>query len=345
MSAAALVALSCCVAAVMALAAGYLARVRMPRPPVGVYTSSDVAVLCCGVVVAPLVYRALPEAVVSALFGLVLCTAVQFTLAPLTGSPLAWCAAACGGAVTAVAAVAGHPAAVRTGTGVLLAAAVVGVANLWCQGGMRSVHVASLAAVLSVYDLVATALTSLTADFAARVTGRPFAPLLALTGGDRPVAVGLGDLLMLVLFPLVAAKAYGRRAALLAAAVGITVTSAISALFAAGVLHRGFPLLTALGPFVVAQHLLWSRKSGAERTTRQWQAGTPGPAHPGRPSGPDPDTMAALELAPPPDLAPGTWLAVRDGQVVGTGATPGLAHRAARRSAGAGGSTPLVRQV
>ncbi|MFJ3216969.1 hypothetical protein ACIPLC_13750 [Kitasatospora sp. NPDC086801] len=336
-----LVGLSCCVALLMAVAGVYLVRVRMPRPPVGVYTSSDIAVLCVGVVLAPLLYVNLPGVVVSALFGLVLCLAVQFTLAPVLSGRWAWGLALVAAGVTA--ACSGHPVAVRAGTDVMLAVAVVGVANLWTQSGMRSAHAAALAAVLSCYDLVATTLTQVTAHFVTQVQGRPFAPMLVLTGGSPPVAVGLGDLLLLVLYPLVAAKAFGRTAALLAAAAGVVVTSAVSALFALGALTEGFPLLTALGPLIVVQHVVWSRRLGGERTTARWRAGTESPAP--RPDRLQPDAAVASALAvpAPAELAAGTWIAVADGRLVGTGDSPGLARRDARQR---GTDTlPLVRQL
>ncbi|MFE4515216.1 hypothetical protein ACFRMQ_13635 [Kitasatospora sp. NPDC056783] len=280
---AALTALSAAVAAETALAARYLARVRMPRPPVGVYTAGDVAVLCAGVVLAPLLYTALPGAAVCALFGLVCCLALQFTLAPLltaTGPravPWSWAIALTATAATTTAALTGHPGAARAGSDLTIAAAVIGVANLWTQSGLRSTHTAALAAALTVYDLTATTLTDTTTRFFAQVQDRPFAPMLALTGGPAPVAIGLGDLLLLVLHPLVAAKAHGRTAAVCAALTGLATTSAVSACFAAGWLTTGFPLLTALGPLIVAQHLYWRRRFGGERTTAQWRAGHPLP--------------------------------------------------------------------
>ncbi|MEW2518727.1 hypothetical protein [Actinacidiphila alni] len=295
MSGVALAALSGCVALVMAVAGAYLARVRMPRPPVGVYEPADIVLLCVGIVLAPLLYLELPGTAVAAVFGVVLGLAVQFTLAPVMAArwpgagwatATTWLLAAAGCAVTAL--LHDRPTGVRVGTDLLIAVAVVGVANLWTQSGMRAAHVAALAAALACYDLVATALTDVTLRFATRVQGRPFAPMLALTGGRHPVSVGLGDLLLLVLFPLVAAKAYGRGAALVAGAVGVTVTGAISALFAVGALTSGFPLLTALGPLIVAQHLYWSRRLGGERTTAQWRAAPGGvrPAPGGVRSGP-----------------------------------------------------------
>ncbi|WP_316529578.1 hypothetical protein [Kitasatospora brasiliensis] len=333
-----LAALSAAVATVIALAACYLARIRMPRPPVGVYTAGDVAALCTGVVLAPLLYTALPGAAVSALFGLVCCLAVQFTLAPLLTGPRSWAAALAATAATTLAALTGHPGAARTGSDLMIATAVVGVANLWTQSGLRSTHTAALAAALTAYDLAATTLTDTTARFFTQVQDRPFAPLLALTGGPHPVAVGLGDLLLLTLYPLVAAKAHGRTAAVTAALTGLATTSAVSACFAAGRLTTGFPLLTALGPLIVAQHLYWRRRSGGERSTAQWRTGHPLPLPAPRHTEP----AAALAAPAPEDALPGTWLALADGRVLGIGPTPGQARRDARRN---GAATPTTARL
>ena len=322
MNTTALAALTLCAAAAVALALAYLARVRLTRPPVGVYSAGDVAVVCVGVVLAPLLDLALPTPAVVAVFGVVLGTAVQFTLAPLTGGRWAWLLAAA--AVAGTLALHGRPTAVMAATDLLLLVAVVGVANLWVQSGMRSAHVAALAAVLAGYDLVASTLTSVTVRFAAEVQGRPFAPQLALTRGALPVSLGLGDLLLLVLYPLAAAKAFGRRAALLAAAVGLTVVSTVSLLFATHVLTSGFPLLTALGPLIVAQHLYWAQRQGRERTWAEWRSGAMAAA----PPNPATDALRTTGSAGLPE---GCWLAVSDGRVVGVGATPGRARRDARR--------------
>ncbi|MFJ9680611.1 hypothetical protein ACIRP2_21540 [Streptomyces sp. NPDC101194] len=347
MNAAALVGLNCCVLAVTAAGAVYFARVRMPRPPVGRYELPDVAVMYAVVVVAPLLYLVLPRAAVATVFGLLLCAALQFTLSPLTGGGRAWAVAAASVATTAGLAVAHRPLAVMVLTDVLLAVAVVGVANMWVQSGMRSAHAAWFAGALACYDLVATGLTSLMDRFADQVMGLPFAPLLAVTRGDPPVALGLGDLLLLVLFPLTAVKAFGRVAGLVAAGVGLAVSGAVSLLFGLGALTGAFPLLTALGPLIVLQHLFWARARGGERTVAEWRAGTPRPASATVSTEPDPEILRALEPAGAEELSTqpseGDWLAVIDGRVVGSGTSPGTA----RKDAGLHGfaSVPVVRQV
>lgn len=347
MNTTAMLGLNACVAAITAAGAAYFARVSMPRPPVGRYELPDVAVVFLVVIAAPLVYLALPRTAVSVVFGLVLCAALQFTLAPLLGGRRAWLLAVAAVAVTAGFAFADLGRTVTALTDVTLAVAVVGVANMWAQSGMRSSHTAWFAGALACYDLVATGLTSVTDRFADQVVGLPFAPLLALTRGDPPVALGLGDLLLLVLFPLVALKAFGRAAGLAAAVVGLAVSCAVSLLFAQGVLSDTFPLLTALGPLIVVQHVWWTRATGGERTMAQWRAGLPHAVRSDALTEPDPTVVAALDPGDARGLraeaAEGDWLAVLDGEVVGRAASPGAARRdAARRGSE---RVPVVRQT
>ncbi|MER5886150.1 hypothetical protein ABT160_20200 [Streptomyces sp. NPDC001941] len=341
MNAPALVGLTCVVAAITAVGSAYFARVRMPRPPVGRYELPDVAVMFVVVVAAPLAYLALPRTAVAVVFALVLCAALQFTLAPLTGGGRAWLVSVLAVGATAVCAFADLPVAVTVLTDVLLAAAVVGVANMWAQSGMRSSHTAFFAGALACYDLVATGLTSVMERFAAQVTGLPFAPLLAVDQGDPPVALGLGDLLLLVLFPLTATKAFGRAAGVVAATVGVAVSGTVSLLFGLGVLTGAFPLLTALGPLIVLQHLLWKRARGAERTSAEWRAGAPRAASATGDVAPDPVLLQALRTSNS-NPAQGDWEALADGRVVGSGASPGRARRDARLRGHEG--VPVVRQ-
>lgn len=189
---------------------------------------------------------------------------VQMTLAPLVGGGPALVAAAaiCVGQVVAAAAGARTVLIVVNDLTVLLL--TVGVTNLWAQTGMTPWHVAALAAALTVYDTLATGVTTLTADFVGRFLGLPLAPVLAVQYGPSPIAIGLGDCLMLALWPLVADRVYGRAAALWALAVDAGLLAVLLAGFAIRVLPSGVPVLTPLGPLMVAQVLLWHRlRAGA----------------------------------------------------------------------------------
>lgn len=270
----ALLVMAGCVGLLMALGGAYQARVRLPRPPFGVWTWADIWLIGLAVVVAPLAYVAMPGRLVAAVFGVVLCTATQLAVAPLTGARLGWVIAIGLSAAAVAAAAAGQRIAVLALTDVLLALAVIGVTNLWTQTGIRAAQVSVLAGFIAVYDLVATGLSDFTARFAAEVGGLPFAPLFMVDLKPVPVGIGLGDLVMLVMYPLVATKAFGRAAGLVAAVAGLGATGVVIALFLAGWFSTGFPLLTLLGPLIIVQYAWWRRHGGhRERTVNEWRAG------------------------------------------------------------------------
>lgn len=336
----AILALTGCVALMIGGGAAFASRYRLPRPPIGTYTYPDVLFVFAVVVVAPLAYLEMPKAAVATIFGLVLLVALQLGLAPLVGGRPAWLAAAVLCAATAAAALLDRPVAVIVLTDALLAAGVIAVASLWAQSGMRAGHVTLFAALLTGYDLVATALTTVMTRFFAEVQELPFAPVFLITRGDTPVGIGLGDLLMLVLFPLVAQRAFGRPAGLVAAALGVAVTAVVGVLFATGVLTTGVPLLTVLGPLIVGQYGLWRALGRGERRTWQWRSGLPAVVPP--PPAPDATLVAALRL-PADGGDPDRWLAVYNGLIVGEGSSPGQARRSARENGCP--AVPIVRRA
>jgi hypothetical protein len=329
-----------CISLLVAVSALYFHRWELPRPPIGCFRASDIAVMFAMVVLAPLAYLELPPAMVVTIFALILLAAVQLVLAPLLGGRIALAVSIVLCGATASAWMLGHPLLTTILTDLVLALAVVGVTNLWVQGGLRAAHVAWLAGLLAVYDVIATSLTSVTARLAAELQGMPFAPVFMLTSGRAPVSVGLGDLLLLVLFPLAATKAYGRVAGLVAGLSAVTITAVVTALFWSGLLSTSVPLLTILGPAIVVQYAFWRRLARRERTTRDWRDGVP-------PIATSPDLLllleAALEIPLPEPLAEGVWIAMSKNGVVGTGASPGLARRAARENGHIG--MPFVRQT
>jgi hypothetical protein len=85
----------------------------------------------------------------------------------------------------------------------VLIVAVVGLSNLWAQSGMKARDLAVLAGVLAVYDLVATSVLPLTTGLVGRLAGMPFAPMVVWGTGHEGLGIGLGDLLLATVFPLV----------------------------------------------------------------------------------------------------------------------------------------------
>lgn len=255
-------ALDCLVVATVVAAAAYRRWLRMPRPPVGRFVWSDIWVMVAAIVGLPFAYVHLPVWAVVGLFGLVVFLVLQATLTPLLGGRLAALAAGavCAAAVAAAGLRPGGPAALLVVNDLVVVLLVVGATNMWAQTGMRASHVAALAAALTVYDAVATGVTSLTADFLGRFAGLPFAPVLSVGYGSNPTYIGLGDCLMLTIWPLIAARTYGRAAAACAVVADAAVLGGLLWGFATHILQGTVPLLTPLGPLIVAQHLLWRRR-------------------------------------------------------------------------------------
>jgi hypothetical protein len=158
---------------------------------------------------------------------------------------------------------------------VALVLLVVGTTALWAQSGLRARDAAVLGGALALYDLVATSLLPLTDDLIDRLAGLPLAPMIAWGAGDgRWVGLGLGDLLMATVFPLVLRKAYGRRAALAAALVALGAITMLFCLGRLGLLPDTVPVMVLLGPLMVAQYGFW-RRLGPERTTWQYRRAEP----------------------------------------------------------------------
>jgi hypothetical protein len=119
----------------------------------------------------------------------------------------------------------------------------------------------------------------------------PLTPLVAwpieagITG--QWLAIGLGDLLLATVFPLVMRKAYGQQAGLAALVLAVTALASALALPALDLLQTAFPVMVVLGPLMGLQYLYWRRRCGPERTTWQYIQAESGPGrlpHPfGRP--------------------------------------------------------------
>lgn len=329
-----------CTILLIAVSVLYFHRWVLPRAPIGFFRAFDIAIMSAIVVIAPLVYLGLPPAVVVTIFALVLLAAVQLVLAPVIGGRIALAVSIVLCGATAAAWLLRHPLLTTVLTDVVLSLGVVGVTNLWVQGGLRARHVAWLAGLIAVYDLIATTLTSVTTRLATELQGMPFAPVFALTGGRTPVSIGLGDLLLLVLFPLAAARAFGRAAALVAGFTAAAIVAFAEALVQAGLFTTALPLVTILGPAIIIQYVFWRQLGRRERTTREWRDGV-------HPVARRPDPLlaleAALEIPMPEQLPEGIWLAISDDGVVGQGLSPGLARRSAREHGHL--TVPFVRQT
>lgn len=267
-----------CVLAGMLLSMFYFRFCAISHPPIGVINLWDVAFLLAAVVVVPYVYLGLPLWLVTALLALGMSCLLYVLLEPILHRTLL----AVG--ITVLIVAADLFAAWRYGTAgmpffvvnnAVLIAVAVGFSNLWAQGGMPARALAILAGALAVYDFIFTERLSLMGDLFSGLAAAPFAPILAWpTGGGQWVGLGLGDLIIITLAPLVLRKAYGRSAGVAAIAIHFLAVALLLLLLVAGV-RASFAVMVLLGPLVVLQYFYWNRRRGVERTTRQYLQAEP----------------------------------------------------------------------
>lgn len=256
----------------------YFRRYEITRPPVGVFSLGDVAVMIGVIVILPYLYLAFPLWLVGGIFALGMLSILYFTAEPVLRSRWAvwlvvlamWGADICTqlwfGAFSVPFLVTNNA---------VLVIAIAGTTNLWAQSGMKARDVTVLAGVLAVYDVIATSLLPLTTDLFARLAGMPFAPLVAWGADGAQLAVGLGDLLLATTFPLVMRKAFGRPAGIAAIIIVLSATAAVIAFLQLAEVRVTLPAMTVLGPLMVLQYGYWKRRQGQERTTRQYLQAEP----------------------------------------------------------------------
>lgn len=82
--------------------------------------------------------------------------------------------------------------------------------------------------------------------------------------------LGLGDLLLVTVAPPVLRKAFGRTAGLIALGSELGVLAVLLTLLTTRTVTVSIPVMTVLGPLILAQYAYWRRTDGAERTTWQY---------------------------------------------------------------------------
>jgi len=251
----------------------YFQRYEISRPPIGVIGLGDVVVMIGAIVLLPYLYLAFPLWIVGGIFALGISSILYFTAEPVLQARWAvWLAvlALLGadiwtqfqfGAMS-------NPFLLVNNT--VLIIAIVGATNLWAQSGMKARDIAVLGGVLALYDLIATSLLPLTTDLFGRLASIPLAPLVAWGAGSGSLGIGLGDLLLATVYPLVMRKGFGRSAGIVAMVITLGVTAVMMALLKLTNSSVTLPAMTALGPLMVLQYGYWIRRLGQERTTKQY---------------------------------------------------------------------------
>ena len=242
-------------------------RVRLERPPLGAIDHSDIVFMAIVIMVMPWLYLALPPVAAAAVLLLGLTAVTAMLLGSVLGARIGRIVALAL-ALSVVAASLSMPSSLVAISinDLVLAVAIVAVANLWAQGGMRAGHLALLAGFLTVYDITATSILQLTGDLFAQQSGQPFAPVLAWPVGSGAdwLGIGIGDVLMASTSVLVLYKAFGREAGLVAAAAAMATITGL--LLFRDVVDGVLPVMAVLGPVIIGQ-VAWWRKRGPERST------------------------------------------------------------------------------
>jgi hypothetical protein len=256
----------------------YFRHYAITRPPIGVFNLRDVAILLVSIAVIPYVYLELPVIVLAGVLTVTVTSILYFTLEPmLRRRPTTLAVAAVvAGADVAFALIDGTTSnAFLAVNNAVLIVAVVGVANLWVQSGMGAREVTALAAVLAVYDFVATSQLTLMTDLITRLSEIPLVPFVAWdTAHGDGLGIGLGDLMLLSVFPLAMRKSFGRPAGLAGLGIGLVIVGAVLAALDTGAIDTAIPAMVVLGPVMVAQYAYWARRL-PQRTTWQYLRAEP----------------------------------------------------------------------
>jgi hypothetical protein len=258
---------------------GYFRRYAVSRPPIGVFNLWDITIMLAGIILVPYLYLLLPLWLVGGLLALGILSVLYFAWQPVLRVRWAiW--------LIAIALVVLDIAAEQTFgpdsaqffavNNLVLVLAIVAITNLWAQSGMKARDVTLLGGVLAVYDVIVTWLLTQTADLFGRLFGLPLAPIIAwpIRNGEW-LGIGMGDMLLATVFPLVMRKAFGRAAGI-ASLVG-NLALIVLLLASAGLIEMRifFPVMILLGPLMIVQYAYWRRRCGSERTTRQYLQAEP----------------------------------------------------------------------
>jgi hypothetical protein len=270
-------------------ALAYFRRVRMERPAVGTFNGRDVGILLVVIGILPFVYGWLPVPLVTCLLALTFGSALHIGYRPLLGSAGIWLGMGLlfgfniwssnyifstlpGWQVWFVE------------QSIMVVLAAIAVCNLYVQGGMKLRHVAWLSLGLAGYDVIFSAYYPLTGKLIARYITHPFTPLVGIRFGYVDYAIGLGDLLVYSLFFLAAYKAYGARAAAIAAGVIVVMGGLATAYipflfnFTNANLDELIPAQSLFGPAAFLTYLWMKRHYGRERTMAEYLASRDGSA-------------------------------------------------------------------
>jgi hypothetical protein len=281
----------------------YFRRVRQERPAIGKFNGRDVMILFGFLVLLPVFYLVLPEWALTTVLVLSFTAALYIGFHTLLSPTPLWLGI---GVLIGANLWMGQRMingvvnwqVVWAQNSIVVLLAVIGVANLYVQGGMELRHLTWFAGGLAVYDSLFTLMFPVSNLLIRAFVNHPLFPAMGMRIYYDEAIIGLGDLLVYTGFTIAAYKAYGRpglRLALPLVLVFGAILPPLSGLFINYVDSRldvVIPAQTWFGPAAVAGYLWLRRRYGRERTMKEYlasvDAGRRAPAAtpvlPGRPA-------------------------------------------------------------
>jgi len=264
-----------------ALAVLYFRRVRLERPALGVFNARDITLVLFFILLLPFLYLVMPSYLLTGMLILTFSSALYMALQPFLRPRYLW--------PLIIFLVAGNIVVTRTLMGtmqgwqiywvfnnIIVLAAVVGVSNLYSQGGMRLRQVAWLSFILAAYDLTFTVFVPISQHLADRFHGQPLDAAMGWVMGSYSSNLGIGDLLIFALFTICAFKGYGRKGVIASLAIIAIFGSILPSLSPLVVQQFGragigitIPVQTFFGPVALLTYYLL-RLTGPERSMAQW---------------------------------------------------------------------------
>ncbi len=261
----------------------YFRRVRLERPPLGVFNPRDIGILLFFILALPLLYLILPSYVLTGFLVLTFVSALYMALRPFMLSRYLWPLILV--LIVANIAVTEMLLGTRQGwqlywvlTDIVVLIAAVGVSNLYVQGGMRLRHIAWFALILAFYDAFFNLVIPISQKLADRFEGQPLDPSIGFTLGVFNANIGIGDLLVYSLFIIAAYKGFGRKGVISSFAIIAifgALMPALSPLVISSFVRQNIgiavPAQAFFGPAAVITYWLLSRRS-PERSMAQWMS-------------------------------------------------------------------------
>ncbi len=245
----------------------YFRRYQVNRPPIGVINLYDIGLMIGGIIVMPYLYLWISPWLVVGLLALGALSLLSLGLEPLVRSAwMGWAVslALIGSDIAAAALWTTRSPAFMLINNLVMLLIVVSISNLWAQSGLKARDITLLGVALILYDLIATSYLPLMGDLFQRMMALPMGTQFAWRVGETGMAaIGIGDVLMAAVFPLVMRRAFGVGAGLIAIIGSFVVLVGLPLLPLTSI----FPVMVVLGPLMVVQYLGWRYQRRAERTT------------------------------------------------------------------------------